>query len=191
MRGPNRTGGTRPLIRTNRLAVAALLVLASLLGACKGKESAEPEAFSFVVYPGARYLGHLTEKTKEAHRTLINPGQEPPPTAMYDTDASVEQVAQFYAEKYGYETVVESATSLTTTKGNAYYLSGDLAADAAALAPILEKLGLPSQIQGAQGQYRGARIAPKANRPTVTIQRPYIDVVNSNVVDRTLIHMTK
>jgi hypothetical protein len=32
-------------------------------------------------------------------------------------------------------------------------------------------------------------IDPKPNRPRVTIQRPYFDVVNSQVVDRTIILM--
>lgn len=179
------------MTRMNRLALIALLLLAILMGGCKGTESAEPEAFSFVVYPGARYLGQMTEKTKEAHRTIINPGQEPPPTAIYDTDASVDQVAEYYAKEYGYGSLVETSATLTTARGNAFYRSGDLAADAKAVTPMLEKLGLPTQIQGVSGTYRGAEIAPRVNRPRVTIQRPYIDVVNGTVVDRTLILMTK
>ena len=179
------------MIRTNRLTLVALLVLAALVAGCRGKESAEPEAFSFVVYPGARYLGHMTEKTKEAHRTIINPGQEPPPTAIYDTDASVQQVAEYYAKEYGYGTIVDSTNTLTTARGNAFYRNGDLATDAQAVAPMLERMGLPTTIQGATGPYRGAEIAPKPNRPRVTIQRPYIDVVNGTVVDRTLILMTR
>lgn len=184
------------MIRHSRLIVAVLLALTVVVtaGGCKGKEeSAEPEAFSFVVYPGARYLGHITEKTKEAHRTIINPGVEPPPTAVYDTDASVEQVAEYYAKQYGYDNVVdgEATTSLSTAKGNAFYRSGDLAADAKAIAPMLQKMGLPTEIKGAIGRYRGAEIAPRPNRPRVTIQRPYIDVVNSTVVDRTFILMTR
>ena len=51
--------------------------------------AAEPEAFSFVVYPGSRYLGQLTETTRNAHRTM-SPGTEPPPIAIYDTDAPVD-----------------------------------------------------------------------------------------------------
>lgn len=180
------------MLRYSRLVVAALLVLTSVLVACKGgEEYAEPEAFSFVVYPGSRYLGHITEKTKEAHRKIINPGQEPPPTAVYDTEASVEEVAQYYAKQYGYETVVDLTTNLSTARGNAFYRTGDLAADAKAIGPMLQQMGLPTEIKGASGPYKGAEIAPRPNRPRVTIQRPYIDVVNSTVVDRTFILMTR
>lgn len=179
------------MLRQSRLIIVALLALSTVFAACKGSEEAtEPEAFSFVVYPGARYLGKITDMTKEAHRKIIAPGQEPPPTAIYDTEASVEEVTEYYAKQYGYK-VVDASTNLSTARGNAFYRTGDLAADAKAIAPMLEKMGLPTEIKGAIGPYKGAEIAPKPNRPRVTIQRPYIDVVNSTVVDRTFILMTR
>jgi hypothetical protein len=174
-----------------RLLLAALLAAALLLAACKGgeEEYAEPEAFSFVIYPGSRYLGQLTDKTKEAHK-VMNPAVDPPPTAIYDTDASVEQVAEYYAQQYGYAQIApEKGTSATVPQ--AYYRTGDLAVDAKAIEPLLPKIGLQTDVSKASGAYKGAEIAPRPNRPRVTITRPYFDVTTSQVVDRTLILMSR
>src|SRR6267142_1919590 len=73
-----------------KLSSIALLALALALffAGCKGKEkeSNEPELFAFVVYPGSRYLPTLTETTKKAHK-VVTPNADPPPVAIYDTDA--------------------------------------------------------------------------------------------------------
>lgn len=174
-----------------RLLLYVLLIATVLFAACKGEEEeyAEPEAFSFVIYPGSRYLGQLTEKTKEAHK-LIAPGQEPPPTAIYDSDATVQQVAEYYAKEYGYANVAPEKGSGPTVP-QAYYKSGDLAADAKAIEPLLPQLNLQTDLSKAQGTYQGAEIAPRPNRPRVTITRPYFDVTTSQVVDRTLILMSR
>lgn len=181
-----------PLSSKVRITLSALLVLAAIFTACKGEEEfAEPEAFSFVVYPGARYLGQLTENTKQAHKVL-DPSKEPPPTAIYDTEAPIEQVADYYAKQYGYKEVVADITNnLSATKPNAYYRSGDLAVDNKSIEPIIRKMNLPTDISKAQGTYKAADIAPRPNRPRVTIQRPYFDVTTSQVVDRTLILMSR
>src|ERR1051325_10468067 len=92
------------------LALIAVAALATLVAGCSHEEDAdEAEAFSFVVYPGSRYLAQLTELTKQAHKVL-KPSEEPPPVAVYDTDASVEDVANFYAKSYGYPTNAQDAT---------------------------------------------------------------------------------
>ena len=176
----------------SRTLLSALLVVTAIFVACKGEEEyAEPEAFSFVVYPGARYLGQLTEKTKEAHK-FVNPAVEPPPTAIYDTDASVEQVAEYYSKQYGYKEVAPDMTNnLSAAKPPAYYRSGDLAADQAQIADLLKKMNMPTDITKAQGTYKAADIMPRPNRPRVTVQRPYFDVTTSQVVDRTLILMSR
>ena len=174
-----------------RLLLAAALALIVVFAACKGgeEEYAEPEAFSFVIYPGSRYLGQLTDKTREAHKVMA-PGQEPPPTAIYDTDASVEQVAEYYAKEYGYANIAaEKGTSATVPQ--AYYKTGDLQTDAKAIEGLLPKLNLQTDVSKATGSYRGAEIAPRPNRPRVTISRPYFDVTTSQVVDRTLILMSR
>ena len=175
-----------------RISMSVLLALAVVFAACKGEEEySEPEAFSFVVYPGARYLGQLTEMTKQAQRTM-NPNQEPPPTAIYDTEAPVEQVAEYYAKQYGYSSVAPDATNnLSAAKPNAYYRAGDIQADVKAIEELIRKMNLPTDISKAQGTYKAAEIAPRPNRPRVTIQRPYFDVTTSQVVDRTIILMSR
>ena len=178
--------------RNLRLVLAALLAAALLIAGCKGEEEyAEPEAFSFVVYPGSRYLGQLTELTKKAHKT-VSPNTEPPPTAVYDTDATVEQVAEFYAKEYGYNAVAaEAGNNLSAAKPPAYYRTGDLQADAKGVEPMLQKMNVPADVTKAQGMYKAADIAPRPNRPRVIVQRPYWDATTSQVVDRTLILMSR
>ena len=106
--------------------VVALTVLLTF-GGCQNEKSsggAEPSSFSFPMYPGSRYLARLTELVKQAH--VINKPDEPaPPTAIYDTDAPIESVAEFYAKAYGYGHVAPDATNnLSAAKPAAYYRSG-------------------------------------------------------------------
>lgn len=160
-----------------------------MLFSCKGKESAaESDVFSFEIYPGARYLGQLTETTKQAHK-VANPSIEPPATAIYDTEAPLEEVARHYAEKYGYGEILEAPAGSPPL--NATWRSGELSTDAQAIAPLLQKMNLPTDVSKAQGTYRAAELVAKRNRPRVTIQRPYFDVLTSQVVDRTLILMSR
>lgn len=176
--------------RMTTLLLAALVLLA--IARCgKEEEYSEPEAFSFVVYPGSRYLGQLTELTKNAHK-LLKPNEEPPPTAIYDTDASVDDVANFYAKSYGYNGVAPDATNkLSSAKPPAYFRGGDLGNDTRAIQPLLQKMNVPTDVSKAQGTYKAAEIEAKPNRPRVTVQRPYFDVTTSQVVDRTLILMSR
>lgn len=173
----------------NRLLVALALVLA--LAACKSEKAKEEESFSFVVYPGSRYLPQVTDLMKQAHKVL-NPAQDPPPTAVYDTDAPVEQVAEFYAKSYGYNNVApDSTNNLSAAKPPAYFRSGDIGTDVKAIVPLADKMNLKIDTSKAQGHYKAAEIAAKPNRPRVTVQRPYFDVTSSQTVDRTLILMTR
>lgn len=178
-------------LRTRTL-LSALLVLTAIFAGCKGKEeSAEPEAFQFVVYPNSHYLGQLTETTKNAHR-IVSPGQEPPPTAIYDTDAPVEQVAEWYAKEYGYKEVAPDITNnLSAAKPPAYYRTGDLATDVKSIESLLKQMNMPTDVSKAAGTYRAADILPRPNRPRVTVQRPYFDATTSQVVDKTLILMSR
>lgn len=173
----------------NRWLVALALVLA--LAACKGEKAKEEESFSFVVYPGSRYLPQVTDLMKQAHK-IITPAEEPPPTAVYDTDAPMEQVAEFYAKSYGYNTVAPDATNnLNAAKPPAFFRTGDLATDVQAVVPIAQKMGLKVDTSKAVGKYKAAEIAAKPNRPRVTVQRPYFDVSTSQTVDRTIILMSR
>lgn len=174
--------------KTLRIILVATLTLA-LFGACKGEKAAESDPFSFVVYPNSRYLGQLTDMTKAAHR-IIDPNGVVPATAAYDTEAPVEEVARFYANEYGYELAPEPPVTLTN-KPKAYFRNGDLNADVKGIEELLKKLNLNTDISKAVGTYRAAEIEAKANRPRVTVQRPYFDVTKSEVVDRTYILMSR
>jgi hypothetical protein len=184
------------MIRTSRLlAAAALIALISLAVAGCGKEkkseSNEPEAFAFTIYPGSRYLAQVTDLWKQA-RKVMQPGSDVPPIAIYDTDAPVDKVAEFYAQSYGYNKVAPDATNnLSSAKPPAYYRTGELATDVAGIVPVAQKMNLKLDPTKAVGSYRAAEIDPTTNRPRVTIQRPYFDVSTSQTVDRTLIMMSR
>lgn len=170
-----------------------LLALAVAVAGCKGEgdEATEADAFSFVTYPGSRYLAQLTETTKRAH-TILKPNEEAPPVAIYDTDASVEDVANFYVKSYGYPGIApDSTNNLGALPPPAYWRNGDIAVDVKGIDPLLQKMNLATDLSKAAGSYRAVEVAPKPNRPRVTVQRPYFDVTTSQVVDRTLILMAR
>jgi hypothetical protein len=182
-------GGLLLLKRSHLIGGAVILLLVSLAAGCnKEDEYSEPEAFSFVVYPGSRYLGQITEAMRQAHK-VGKPSEEPPPVAVYDTDASVEDVANFYAKSYGFSTV--AADNLNSKNPPAYYRGGDLATDNRDIGPLLAKLNIKADLSKAVGTYKAAEIAPRPNRPRVTVQRPYFDVTKSEVVNKTLILMSR
>jgi hypothetical protein len=171
------------------IAVAAAIVAAG----CKGekKASTEPETFQFTIYPGSRYLQQVTELYKQASKAY-HPNEEVPPMAVYDTDAPIDQVAEYYAKAYGYNTVAPDATNnLSSAKPPAYYHTGDLGADVKGADDMIKKLNLKVDTSKAVGTYRAAEISRKPNRPQVSLQRPYFDFTTSQVVDRTVILMTR
>ena len=177
------------------LVVTALIALIALaLTGCgkeKKGESTEPEAFSFTIYPGSRYLAQLTDLWKQA-RKVFKPSEDVPPIAIYDTDAPMEKVADFYAQSYGYNKIAPDATNnLSSAKPPAYYRTGDLAKDVEGIVSVAQKLNVKLDPSKAVGAYRAVEIDPKPNRPRVTIQRPYFDASTSQTVDRTLIMMTR
>ena len=173
--------------RSALLLFALLLALASIPG-CR-KEKGEEEPFSFVVYPGARYLSQLTDLTKHAHK-LIEPARtDVPAIAIYDTDAPLETVAKYYANAYGYTIAANPGAS--TTKPPAFRRSGDLQTDTKAIEQLLPKLGLNTDVSKAVGVYEAVELNGTPSHPRVTLQRPYFDVVTSQPVDRTLILMSR
>lgn len=175
--------------KTKRLLLVVALV--ALAAGCGKEKKNEPEAFAFTIYPGSRYLAQLTDLWKQARR-VIKPNEEVPPIAIYDTDAPIDKVAEYYAQSYGYDKIAPDATNnLSVAKPPAYYRSGDLPKDVAAILPVTQKLNVKVDLAKAVGSYRAAEIDPKPNRPRVTIQRPYFDATTSQTVDRTLIMMTR
>ncbi len=174
----------------SRLVVVTLIAAAALIGCRKETATTAPEPFAFVVYPGAKYLPQVTDLFKQAHK-ILNPAQEPPPVAVYDTDAPLEDVAAYYGKQYGYGKVApDSTNNLSAAKPAAYYRAGDLGHDARATQDLMTKIGVKADVTKAVGAYRAAEIEAKPSRPHVTIERPYFDPTKSEVVNRTLILMT-
>ena len=173
------------------LALASIATL--VLAGCKSEKTqpvAEPQTFTFTVYPGAQYLTQLSELVKRAN-TVIKPNQTPPAVAIYDTEAPLESVAEFYAKAYGVDRIAPDPTNnMSAAKPPAYYRVGDLQTDVKAIEALLKQLKMNTDVSRAQGKYRAAEIEPKTNRPRVTIQRPYFDVTKSQVIDRTMILMS-
>jgi len=181
------------------LAVLGLIVL--LLAACR-KEKSQPlsqyesaevqaRAFNFQIYPGARFLERQTEMLRQAHFVLQPAATEAPPMALYDTDAPLEKVAEFYAQKYGYQIAQNQANDFKSVKPSAYYFVGDLAASGNEIKPILEKMKVTADLTRSTGAFRGAYFAPQVHLPRVSLQRPYFDLVESKVVDRTQVVLVK
>ncbi len=179
------------------LIAAAALVIAA---ACR-EEKLEPvgpgeasevqaKAYNFVVYPGSRFLEQHTDVMRRSHFVLNPEASDAPPMAVYESDAPVDEVATFYADKYGYGAVGEGAGPAGAGQAKAYYTSGDLS-ESLAIKPITEKLGLQLKFENLSGPWRGAHIAPRPDMPRVTLQRPYFDYVNDRVVDKTLILMVR
>ena len=176
----------------SRLLLVVLVISLAAFGCGKEKEQNDEDLFSFVVYPGARYLPHLTELTKQAHKVITPNEQEAPATAIYDTDASVDDVANFYVKAYGYTSIAPDATNnLSAAKPAAYRRTGDIGADVKSIGPLMEKMNIHPDLAKANGTYKAVEIGSKPNRPRVTIQRPYFDVTTSQVVDRTIILMSR
>jgi hypothetical protein len=171
-----------------------LAAVAGVLAGCKGEKkegSNDPTTFQFTIYPGSRYLPQVTDVFKQASKAF-HPNGEIPPMAIYDTDAPVDQVAEYYAKTYGYGTVAADATNnMSAAKPPAFYRPGDLQADIKNIEPVIQKLGLKVDTAKAVGTYRAAEIEAKPTRPHVTIQRPYFDVTTSQVVNRTIILMAR
>ena len=175
--------------RAVAVAALALLAFASCHKEKKAAPAPEPETFSFVVYPGAQYLQELTDLDKRAASTA-KPNEPVPPLAIYDTDAPLDTVADYYVKQYGYAKIAPDATNnFSAARPQAYYRAGDLHEDVVPIQDLLKKLGVNTDVTKAQGKYRAVEIASKQNRPRVTIQRPYFDVLKSQVIDRTMILM--
>lgn len=158
------------------------------------EESAELQAhaYNFQVYPGAKFLEEQTELLRRAHFILQPDAIEAPPMAMYSTAAPLEEVAQFYASKYGYERIApDEVNEFSSVKPAAYYTEGDLAADAQAVVPILEQMNRTLSLDRISGRWKGAHISTRDDMPRVTLQRPYVDIANDRVVDETLILMVR
>jgi hypothetical protein len=185
----------------NRRLIAAAGLIVALAGCKEEKvtplsenESADAKAaaYNFQIYPKAEFLPKMTDVLRRVHFVLHPDAKQAPPTAAYHVDATVEQVAEFYATRYGHGRVApNSVNNFSSAPPAAYYRTGDLHADASSAIDIMNKLQLKSDVSKAIGTYKGAHVSGTANFPRVTIQRPYFDHLTSQVVDKTLIILVK
>lgn len=181
--------------------LAATLV--ALLGCGKKEQQLQPldqyqsadvaaSGNNFYVYPQSRFLPDATNVLRRAHFVLHPGATSAPPIACYESDATVQQVAEFYAQKYGYPKVAENeANNFSSVPPLAYYRSGDLQKDLKEIQPVMEKLDIKNDVSKIAGNYTGAMIKPKPDFPRVNIQHPYYDATKNVVVDKTIIVMVK
>lgn len=133
----------------------------------------------FPLFPGATRLPEQTDLVRRARVMLQPEGMPAPRLVLSETDASLDAVAVHFASLYASADGVPAPVQ----KG-----SGDLAADEAALAPLLAKLGRRVAPGMGKGSYRSATIAADPpGRPAISLQRPWRDFVHDRVVDSTLI----
>jgi hypothetical protein len=173
-----------------------LLLLLAVSAACRNEPAAmEPldsweaaeiqaRAFNFQVHPGAQYVDSQTELLRRAHFAMQPSAKTPPPMAVYTTPAPLDEVVDWYSERYGAQ---PEATAGEGAKPAAWLVEGDLAEDASAIAPLLRQLGVESDLAAAQGRFRGANFMQTEDHPRATLQRPWFDVENGRVVDETMI----
>lgn len=136
------------------------------------------EKSPFPFYPGATRLPEQTDLVRRARVMLQPEGMSAPRLLLSDTGAPLDVVAAHFASLYASADGVPAPVKTG---------SGDLAADEAALAPILAKLGRRFTPGIGSGAYRSAQIVGRAGTPVVSLQRPYRDFIGDRVVDRTLI----
>ncbi|MCM2317544.1 MAG: hypothetical protein NDJ92_20530 [Thermoanaerobaculia bacterium] len=136
------------------------------------------EKAPFPVYPGATRLPEQTDLVRRA-RAILRPGNvRASRVVLFETDAPIDAVASHFSKLY------ESGdgTPATVQQG-----IGDHAKDEAALVPVLAKLGVTSTPLAGKHEYRSALIAGGPRRPTISLQRPWRDLLGDRVIDRTLI----
>lgn len=188
-------------MRVLRLAAILGLFLVLLLSSCRDEPELEvldeyesaglaARAWSFQVFPGSEFLPDFTGAYRRSHALLNPESPEPPPIAVYVTDVPVEEVARFYAEKYGYPEVAELQAA-SESGPPAHYTSGDLGTDTRNISGLLTQLGYEHDLSSVGGTWQGAHIEGTGPYPRVTIQRPYFDFESGEIVDRTLILMVR
>lgn len=188
--------------RERCLRVVAI-TLAVLVSACRQEPALEQlppseaaairaQAWDFHVYPGATELGGQEDLLRRAALALDPARKEPPALGMWDTDAPLETVAEFYTGKYRYGPIAPTNAPLADGSNPvAWWGEGNLAEDAARTRPVLEKLGMKSDVSAAVGTYRSVTMRGNNGLPRVSIQRPYFDLIGGKVVDRTLVLLVR
>lgn len=133
---------------------------------------------AFPEFPGATVLREQSGLLHRAYAILQPKGERPKRVLMYESDASLEAVAAFYAKLYASGDGAPAPVQRGT---------GDLAADELALAPLLAKLGHRFTPGIGKGAYSTAQVSGGPGRAKISIQRPWRDFIGDRVVDTTLI----
>ena len=182
-----------------RIALALALVAAV---ACSGPqeqplsswEVADLQAakFDYGAYPGSRYRADQTDLLRRAHFVLHPGAENAPPVVVLEVDAPLEDVATWYAERHGINRIApDQVNDFSAAPPQAHYRSGDLAADAAAAAPLFAQLAPGARPEAASGSYRAAHLNPSARFPRVSVQQPWFDVLGNEVRGSTLIILVR
>ena len=169
--------------------------MAALVAACLAGCRSEPvrvssyewidpaaEKAPFPVFPGSTVLADQTDLVRRARVLMLPKGVPAPRLIVFDTDAPIDEVAAWFAERHA---------SPEGTPAAVRRVAGDLAADETALAPILAKLGHKYTPGVGRGACVSAEIAGGGGRPSVSLRRPWRDFVHDRVVDRTLIMISE
>lgn len=143
-------------------------------------EWADPAAEKdpFPVFPSATRLPEQTDLVRRARAIRRPDNVTASRVVLFDTDAPIEAVAAHFARLYA----SEDGTPATVQQG-----VGDHAKDEAALVPVLEELGVGCTPLAGRSEYRSALIAGGPRRPSISLQRPWRDLLGDRIVDRTLI----
>ena len=177
----------------HRILLSALLVLTALFVALQGRGGArrargvQLRRLPRLALPRAAHREH--QSRAQGHQ----PGAGAAADRVYDTDAPVEQVAEYYAKQYGYKEIAPDMANNLERRQAARVLPHrrPRRGHEGHRGRCIKQMNLATDVCKAVGTYKAAEIAPRPNRPRVTIQRPYFDVTTSQVVDRTLILMSR
>lgn len=146
----------------------------------------------YLAYPGSKYRPDQTALLRRAHFVLHPGATTAPPVVVLEAHASVEQVAEWYAQEHGIARVApDSVNDFSAAPPQAYYRSGELQADAQGAAPLFERLAPGADPSRAVGTYRAAHLNPTPRFPRVSIQQPWFDALSSQVRPTTLIVLVR
>lgn len=181
-------------IRTDVVRQLGVVILAGSIG-CGQQDSVQREpplgldpAFAGAVCSDVRYLARQTVLLERA-QSLMNPDTSGrAKLALLDTADPFEDILHCYASLYQVEYIANNQhNDLSAVPPAAFRFQGDVAADLQTIRPVLDALGQAPNGPQPSTPYAGATFLPRDGRPRVSLQRPYYDLVDGRIVDRTLI----
>ena len=165
---------------------ALILLLASACGQErleKVEEYVSQDPWAELAYPGAEQRVEQEDLLRKAH-FLANPSADSAPhVEAYSTPDPLNEVAAFYARKYGYGVLPEDPTA------PAHLGSGDFADMRQSIEQIAAKLVETPDLEALKGPYRTAYFRGTGMLPRISLQRPYFDLTRGELIDQTVIVM--